>query len=136
MIVIAYYQYPVSFLMIIRCRAKFFHPSMAEPSKDNDDAKMQKLQIDLDKMKKVAKKLLQQKNQYESKIKALQSDNESSQQNVADLQGQLQQALTIQAQLEEAIEKKNSIITSLEQKITHKVCQHVIIYYNNQCMIL
>ena len=89
---------------------------MADSKKtnQNDNGKMQKLQADLDKMKKVAKKLLQQKNQYESQIKKLKEDSKSSQESINELQSQLKQSHTIQAQLEEAIEKKNSTIHSLE----------------------
>ena len=72
---------------------------MADASKQ-DAAKLKKMQTDLDKMKKVAKKLLQQKQQHEAQIKALKKENESK-----------------MTELKDEIDKKNKIISDFEQKV-------------------
>lgn len=80
---------------------------MADASKQ-DAAKLKKMQTDLDKMKKVAKKLLQQKQQHEAQIKALKKENESK-----------------MTELKDEIDKKNKIISDFEKKVQQQRTCHI-----------
>eukprot|EP01083_Nonionella_stella_P071118 190842_1 len=89
-------------------------------SEEDEAAKIQKLQADVDKWKKVAKTLLTQRKASETTTKKIKEENKTSQQTIQDLQSKLEQSNTMQSQLEDAIEKKNTLITTLEQQISHK----------------
>ena len=78
---------------------------MAEDVASSEE--MQKMQKDLVKMKQVAKLLMQQKKQLEAENEKLKQEQITSQK--------------VQSQLEDAMEAKNLKISTLKQKLTHKV---------------
>eukprot|EP01083_Nonionella_stella_P046525 124583_1 len=90
------------------------------------DPKMDQLQKDLLKMKKLAKSLLQAKQSLESKVKSLEeSNNNANEQSrqamskMSELDTQLEQATTMSISLEDIIEKRNEEIARLIQKLNH-----------------